>query len=93
MKVNSTLYKGIEYVQVSSLPPEQQELLLETINRDLIIKILVEGKLVGNCLQFKDYEVWFDNIFKPQAKVPAPTKNKKDKADESSVRVGLLKKI
>jgi hypothetical protein len=93
MKVNSTLYKGIEYVQVSSLPPEQQELLLQTINRDLIIKILVEGKLVGNCLQFKDYEVWFDNIFKSQAKTPSSTKNKKDKANESSVPASLLKKI
>lgn len=93
MKVNSTLYKGIEYVQVGSLPPEQQELLLQTINRDLIIKILVEGKLVGNCLQFKDYEVWFDNIYKPQAKTPLSPKNKKDKVNESSVTVSLLKKI
>jgi hypothetical protein len=93
MKVNSTLYKGIEYVQVGSLPPEQQELLLQTINRDLIIKILVDGKLVGNCLQFKDYEVWFDNIFKPQAKTSSSPKNKKDKVNESSVTVSVLKKI
>lgn len=93
MKVNSTLYKGIEYVQVSSLPPEQQEQLLQTLNRDLIIKILVEGKLVGNCLQFKDYEVWFDNVFKPQAKTQSPTKNKKDTVNESNVPVRLLKKI
>ena len=93
MKVNSTIYKGIEYVQVSSLPAEQQELLLQTINRDLIIKILVEGKLVGNCLQFKDYEVWFDNIFKPQAKSPVSTKSKKDKTGKSPVQVDLLKKI
>lgn len=93
MKVNSTLYKGIEYVQVTSLPPEQQELLLQTINRDLLIKILVEGKLVGNCLQFKDYEVWFDNIFKPETKSPPSTKTKKDKTNESIVPVSLLKKI
>lgn len=93
MKVNSTLYKGIEYVQVNALPAEQQELLLQTINRDLLIKILVEGKLVGNCLQFKDYEVWFDNIFKPQSKSLALKKSKKGKTDESSVSVDLLKKI
>lgn len=93
MKVNFTLYKGIEYVQVSSLPPEQQELLLQTINRDLIIKILVDGKLVRNCLQFKDYEVWFDNIFKPRKKTLSTTQNKKDLADEPDVPVGLLKKI
>jgi hypothetical protein len=64
MKVNSTIYKGIEYVQVNSLPAEQKERLLQTINHDLFIKILVNEKLIGNCLLFKDYEIWFDNIYK-----------------------------
>jgi len=68
MKVNSTIYKGIEYVQVSALPPEQKEKLLQTINHDLLIKILVDEKLIGNCLLFKDYEIWFENIYKPQTK-------------------------
>ena len=67
MKVNSTIYKGIEYVQVSSLPAEQKEKLLQTINHDLFIKILVDEKLIGNCLLFKDYEIWFDNIYKGQS--------------------------
>jgi hypothetical protein len=66
MKVNSTIYKGIEYVQVRELPPDQQELLLRSINQELFIKILVEGQLLGNCLQFKDYETWFDNVFNVQ---------------------------
>lgn len=66
MKVNSTIYKGIEYVQVSSLPVDQKEKLLETINHDLFIKILVDEKLIGNCLLFKDYEMWFENVYKPQ---------------------------
>ena len=67
MKVNSTIYKGIEYVQVNSLPVEQKEKLLQTINHDLLIKILVDEKLIGNCLLFKDYEIWFDNIYKGQS--------------------------
>ena len=66
MKVNSTIYKGIEYIQVNSLPPDQKEKLLQTINHDLFIKILVDEKLIGNCLLFKDYEIWFENIFMPQ---------------------------
>jgi hypothetical protein len=68
MKVNSTIYKGIEYVQLSALPPEQKDKLLQTINHDLFIKILVHGKLVVNCLLFKDYEVWFENVYKAQFK-------------------------
>ena len=67
MKVSSKIYKGIEYAQVNSLPAEQKEKLLQTINHDLLIKILVDEKLIGNCLLFKDYEIWFDNIYRPQS--------------------------
>ena len=63
MKVNSSIYKGIQYVQVNALPSEQKEKLLRTINPELFIKILIDDKLVRNCLQFKDYEWWFDNVF------------------------------
>ena len=68
MKVNSTIYKGIEYIQVNALPPDQKEKLLQTINHDLFIKILVDEKLIANCLLFKDYEIWFENIYKPQTR-------------------------
>ena len=91
MKVNSTIYKGIEYVQISALPTEQKERLLQTINRDLLIKILVDGELVRNCLQFKDYEIWFDNIYKAETK-PVKAKMSK-KEDESMVHVAALKKV
>jgi hypothetical protein len=64
MKVSSSVYKGIQYVQVSALPVEQRERLLGTINQELLIKILVDGKIIGNCLQFKDYERWFENVYK-----------------------------
>jgi hypothetical protein len=65
MKVSSSIYKGIQYVQVSNLPSEQRDRLLVTIDRELFIKILVDGKLIGNCLQFKDYESWFENVYRP----------------------------
>jgi len=65
MKVSSPIYKGIQYVQVSTLPSEQRDRLLGSINRELFIKILVDGKLLGNCLQFKDYESWFENVYRP----------------------------
>ena len=48
MKVHSTIYKGIEYIQVSTLPAGQREKPLLTINPELLIKILVDGKMVNN---------------------------------------------
>lgn len=65
MKVKAEIFKGIEFVQINKLPDEQRVKFLESLNRHLIIKILIDGKIIGNCVQYHDYELWFDNIFKP----------------------------
>jgi len=59
MKVDCKVFKGIEYVQVSELPDDQRQLLVQTINPDLYIKILIDGKIVSGCLQYKDYSSWY----------------------------------
>jgi hypothetical protein len=65
MKVNSTIYKGIEFVEISALPNEQKTSLMQTVSPDLFIKILVDGKLMPRCIQYKDYEEWYDNSYRP----------------------------
>jgi hypothetical protein len=70
MKAKAKYYKGIEFIVVSDLPAEQQELLEQkNIER---IKILMEGKIVGNCVSYKDYTDWFHSIFKQRAPVTKP---------------------
>jgi hypothetical protein len=64
MKVKSKIFKGIEYIQIAELPQEQQEILAKTLNKNIIIKILMNGKVVRDCIQFKDYQTWYENIFK-----------------------------
>jgi hypothetical protein len=68
MKVNSTVYKGIEFIEISSLPSDQKASLLQTINPDLLIKILIDGKLMPRCLQYKVYEDWYDNEYRPMSR-------------------------
>lgn len=68
MKVNSTVYKGIEFVEISTLPSDQKTSLLQTINPDLLIKILVDGKLMPRCIQYRDYEEWYDNAYRPMSR-------------------------
>ena len=63
MKVDSKIFKGIEYVQVSELPQAQREVLAQTINPELFIKLLVDGKIVSGCLQYKDYNTWYQEHF------------------------------
>lgn len=65
MKVDSKTFKGIEYVQVSELPQTQREILTQTISPDLYIKLLVEGKIISGCLQYKDYSKWYQDHYQP----------------------------
>jgi len=71
MKVSSKIFKGIEYVQLNQLPVDQRDTILETINQKVLIKILIDGKIVSDCIQYRDYEIWFDNIYRPQAAQPS----------------------
>jgi hypothetical protein len=66
MMVKSKVYKGIEFVQLSELPQEQREMLSSTLNRSLVIKILVSGKILNDCIQFRDYITWYEGIYKVQ---------------------------
>jgi len=63
MKVSSQVFKGIEFVQLNQLPEEQRSRLVETLNKNVVIKILKDGKIISNCLQYKDYEIWYENVF------------------------------
>jgi hypothetical protein len=87
MKVKSTIYKGIEYVQINTLPKEQMDSLMKTINRELLIKILIDDKLVGNCLQFKDYESWFDLVYSSDKSTATKVKEKETVLEAEPVGV------
>ncbi|RAW03173.1 hypothetical protein [Pseudochryseolinea flava] len=68
MKINSENFKGIEYIQLNQLPDEQRSKILESLDRDYLIKILIDGKVISNCLQYTDYSFWYENIYKETSK-------------------------
>jgi hypothetical protein len=63
MKVNSKIYKGIEYIQLTDLPQEQQALIIQHLDEDFFIKILVESSVISQCIQYKDYVMWFETVY------------------------------
>lgn len=67
MKVSAKYYREIEYVLVSELPDEQQELLKQYKELDYI-KISVEGVIVGPCLQYKHYSDWYATAYNKEVK-------------------------
>jgi hypothetical protein len=75
MNVSSKIYKGIEYVQLNELPSEQKEKIREYLDEEALIKILIDEKVVSNCIQYRYYELWFDTVYRTVAATPAPVGN------------------
>ena len=69
MKVNSKIYKGIEYIQLTDLPKEQQALIIQHLDEDFFIKILVESSVISQCIQYKDYVMWFETVYGDESAV------------------------
>jgi hypothetical protein len=67
MMVDSKIYKGIEYVQLNELPGAQREKISQTLNNDLLIKIMIDGKIIHDCLQYKDYSFWYHSVYKAKS--------------------------
>lgn len=84
MKVLAEIYKGIEFVRISKLPEEQKVQIKLTLPASQIIKILKETELLTDCVQFKHYEVWYDQNYRKE-----PSSNRVDKsADSKTLKVG-----
>jgi len=67
MRIASEIYKGIEYIRISSLPTDQKEHLYKSLNHKLIINILKDESLLNDCLQYQHYITWHENIYKSAA--------------------------
>jgi hypothetical protein len=87
MKVQAKFYKGIEFISVSELPADQQLLLQHTQHPERI-KILSEGKILSNCIQYNVYSDWYATVFKRSVAV---SKNKSIQEEVFPVKVVLGK--
>lgn len=64
MKIEPKIFRGIAYIQLSQLPAEQR-VKFASASKKFLIKILIDGKIISDCVQFKDYENWYDAEYKP----------------------------
>ena len=64
MKAKPIVYRGIEFVKISDLSPDQQSVLNLTPSRPEQVKILMHGKISEKCVLYKAYSEWFSTVFK-----------------------------
>lgn len=74
MKVKAKYFREIEYVEVKDLPKDQQALLSHYKEADYI-KILIDDKIVGPCLQYSQYEAWYTALRLPRVNEEARQQN------------------
>ena len=70
MKAKAQIYRGIEFINVNDLPANQQ-LLLRRMQGPERIKILMDGKILDNCIQYNEYGVWYTSVYIQSVTVPA----------------------
>ncbi len=71
MKAAAKTYRGIEFVGVGELAAQQQSALQANTSIERI-KILIDGKIVSNCIQYAHYVKWYADTFeKPAPVTPA----------------------
>jgi len=58
MEIRPTIFKGIEFIRISELPSDQKANLTLTFDGELIINVLVDDKILRDCIQWKDYISW-----------------------------------
>jgi hypothetical protein len=68
MLAKAKIFRGIEFISVSELSGDQQ-LLLQHSRDPERIKILMDGKVLSNCIQYHEYCQWYSAVFK-QSIVP-----------------------
>jgi hypothetical protein len=86
MKAAATFYKGIEFVSICRLPTDQQLLLQHTRDPERI-KILMDGKILNDCILYKNYCVWYSTVF-IQSTVPLPPA---ERTKEFEIEIALSK--
>jgi hypothetical protein len=80
--VKSTIYKGIEFVRLSSLTRQEQDIFNKNFNRHALIKILVGEEVISDCIQYKDYALWYRNSFAPNSNENHAAKSESDSISE-----------
>jgi len=59
-KIQPEVYRGISFIRLSNLPRDQKQVISQTeIKR---IKIKTESSILTDCVQYLDYEKWYESI-------------------------------
>ncbi len=54
----------LEYVRLANLPDKQVGTLLDWLPQTCLTKVNVDEHLMDDCVDYEDYEFWFEHCYK-----------------------------
>jgi hypothetical protein len=60
LKATPNFHQGINFIQISSLPYEQQELFASWVPQSAKMKLVINNISLLDCVEYQDYAYWFD---------------------------------
>jgi len=66
LKATPNFHQGINFIQISSLPYQQQELFSLWIPQSAKIEIEINNIRLPDCVNYQDYAYWFDFQYQKQ---------------------------
>jgi hypothetical protein len=59
-------------VRISQLTKEEQALFEKNFNQDALIKIMIGEEIIHDCIQYKDYVLWYKESFIEEVEKQSP---------------------
>jgi hypothetical protein len=66
LKASPNFHQGINFIQISSLPYEQQELFGRWIPQSATMQMEINNIRLPDCVEYQDYTYWFDFQYQNQ---------------------------
>ncbi len=63
LKASPNFHKGVNFIQISSLPFEQQIDFKQWIPASSLMEIQINNILMIDCVEYQDYNYWFNFQF------------------------------
>ena len=66
LKASPNFHQGINFIQISSLPYEQQELFASWVPQSAKMNLEINNIHLSDCVEYQDYAYWFDFQYQNQ---------------------------
>lgn len=86
--IKKEVYKGIEFVRMSKLP-EEQAVQIKEWGRSRRITILTDAETWRDCIQYKDYKDWYENLYRPVSQIDISQVNEQQHSPKRSTQLSV----